>query len=169
MSTAVVPVEKQLEKKAASWAQTFVDHARTQIANAAPAGLGPYADAAGSVASEYIASSATGAALGAAHAKWGLDSKRGPLDGFVAVAGAVASVALCVWAPGAAAHARHVGASAATVLAFRRSCELVSHQPIPSGAALTGAPRIQRIAAPGASANVPGEDPIERVARTLGG
>jgi hypothetical protein len=57
-----------------------------------------------------------------------------------------------------------VGAKAFTVLSFRKSYELVKHEPL--GATTTA--RVQRVSLPGKGPGVAGEDPIEAAARALG-
>jgi hypothetical protein len=118
----------------------------------------------GTVLGDFAVASVVGSSLGAAHAKWGLDTPAGPLDGWVMGASAVASVVLSGYSPEVAAYARKIGTAAASVLTFRKSYEVVKHEPLPGGAKLASAARVQRIAAPGTIA----DDPIERIAKALG-
>lgn len=119
----------------------------------------------GSALLEYTEGGVTGSLLGAAHAKWGLDSPAGPVDGWIAGLGAALGVALSGHFPGAAAHIRGVAAKAFTVLAFRKGYEVVKHEPLPGGMR----PGVTRIGAPGRGAGVTRADPIEEAARGLEG
>jgi zinc-finger of transposase IS204/IS1001/IS1096/IS1165 len=147
-----------------SWAQSMIDRSRQELASATPAALVPYANAAGTTAAAYVAGALTGSALGTVQVKGGLDSRRGAIDAWVAAAAGLLAVGLSGVAPGAAAHARHVGSAAISVFAFRRTVELVGGAPVPSGAALASGPRVQRIGAPANIMN----DPIEEAAKKLG-
>lgn len=147
-----------------TWVQEFVERARGEIQAAPPASAVSYVREGGNVLGDYSFGGVIGALLGAAHAKWGLDTKHGPADGWIAGLGALASVGLSGHLPEVSAWARKIGTAGATIVTFRKSYEVVKHEPLSSGGA---APGIQRIAAPGNFAT--GEDPIEAVARSLGG
>ncbi len=150
-----------------SWAQMLIDRTKSEIANAPPASPAACVSAMGSCAVEYAEAAAAGALLGATHAKWGLDSPGGPIDGLIAALGAAFGVAAAGYFPEAAAHARRVGSQAFTVLSFRRAYELVAHAPLDGGTA-SGVQRITLPARPGKGPGVAGIDPIEAVARALG-
>ena len=158
MSDAIVRHEPK------SWAQKFVDLAKGEIIKAPHATPATFAREAGSVAFEYVEGAITGGLLGTYHAQYGLDSKVGAVDGWLAGIGAILGVALAAHSPFWSARARGVGSKALTVLAFRRSFELVGHQPMPGGTA----PGVKRIAAPGTGPGVTTQDRIEAVAKDLG-
>jgi hypothetical protein len=147
-----------------SWSQMFVDRAKQEIANAPPAPLASYVKESGSTFAEYAEGGVTGSLLGATHAQFGLDTRAGPVDGWLAAFGAIFGVAASGHFPALAARARGVGAKAFTVLSFRKSYELVKHEPL--GATTTA--RVQRVSLPGKGPGVAGEDPIEAAARALG-
>src|SRR5580658_8169032 len=107
--------------EAKSWSQMFLDRARAEMANAPPTAATAYLREAVSTGLEYVEGGIVGSMLGAAHAKFGLDGKAGPADGWLAAVGAVLGIALSGQLPQVAARARGVGSKAFTVLAFRRS------------------------------------------------
>ena len=146
-----------------SWVQNFVERARGEINKAPPAAPAAYMRETGSTVGEYAEGGIVGSLLGATHAKWGLDTKGGPIDGWIAGASAIASVGLSGHFPAFAARVRQVGSKAFTILSFRKSYEVVKHEPLPGGG-----DAVQRIASPGTGPGIAGEDPIERVARRLG-
>lgn len=162
MSDIVPAVATPTERK--SWVQSFVERARGEIQSAPPATPISYVREAGSTLGEFAASGAVGSLLGAAHAKWGLDSKGGPIDGWLAGGGAIASVLLSGHMPEIAAYARKLGERSFTVFSFRKGFEAVRHEPLAGG----GAGGVTRIAVPGTGPGINGEDPIERVAKGLG-
>ncbi len=148
-----------------SWVQQFVDRAKGSIEKAPAKAPLSYVREVGSVAAEFVEGGAVGALLGATHAKFGLDQKGIPIDGVLAVAGALAGIALSGHMPGIAAIARRGGASAFTVLSFRKSYELVAKGPLP--VSVHGG--VTRIAAPSKRSGVGGSvDPIVQKAESLG-
>ncbi len=147
-----------------SWSQSFVDRAKQELASAPPVTAAVYITGAASTGVEYTEGAVVGGMLGATHAKFGLDGPMGPTDGWIAALGAILGVAASAHFPALAARARGVGAKAFTVLAFRKSFELVGGAPLASG---TATPGVQRIALPGKGPGVAGEDPIEAAARAL--
>jgi hypothetical protein len=157
------PIIKSEEKKP-HWVQQFIDRAKGTIAQAPPASATSYVRETVSTAGEYTGGAVVGSLLGAAHAKWGLDTKGGPIDGWLAGLGGLLSVGLSGHLPQVAAYARKVGTNAVTVFTFRKSYETVKHEPLLGGVA-NG---VQRIAAPGKGPGVHGEDPIVRLAQELG-
>ena len=157
-SNTTTAVVKAPEKP--SWVQNFVDRAKGTIERAEPKSAVSYVREAGSTAGDYALGGAVGGVLGAAHAKFGLDTRGGPIDGWISGLGAIFAVGLSGYFPNAAAYARKVGSGAFTILAFRKTYGGVSKHPLPSGG-------VTRVAAPAASSTVAGEDPIDRVARGL--
>lgn len=160
------PMSDQIVKapETKSWVQQFVDKARGDIAKAPPASAVSYVKETGSTLAEYAVGGTVGSLLGATHAKWGLDTKGGPIDGWIAGAGALVSIGLSGHFPQFAAYARKIGDKAFTVLSFRKGFEVVKHEPLAGGS--FGA--VQRIAPAGKSAAMHGEDPIEKAAADLG-
>lgn len=148
-----------------SWVQSFVERARGEIKVAPAASPVSYVRETGTTLGAYTSGGILGSLLGAGHAKFGLDSKAGPVDGWVAGAGAIGSILLSGHFPELAAQARKTGGDAFTILTFRKAYEVVKHQPLAGGNA---SPGVQRIAAPGKGPGISGEDPIERVAKGLG-
>jgi hypothetical protein len=146
---------------ARSWVDAFIERTRSVIASP-PASPASYANAGLTTLGTYVTAGVTGSLLGAAHAKFGLDSGGGPLDGWIAIGAGFASIALSASMPGVAAHARAVGAEALTVLAFRKGYEVVKHEGLEGGAS-----HVWHIPAPGKGAGVTREDPIEVAARGL--
>jgi len=116
----------------------------------------------------------TGAALGAAHAslKTGLDVKKVPIDGVVAVAGLVGAA---VMAEEEMAHdLRNVGTAGLTVLAFRKGYDFVAEKKLAKGESpggTFGPAQKSKIAGEdddgiGSDVDV-GEDPIVNAAKSL--
>jgi hypothetical protein len=99
-----------------------------------------------------------GAVLGATHARFGLDTKAGPIDGWLSAAGAIAGIALSGKAPGFAAAALQTGAMAFNILTFRKSFELVRGEPF-------GGHRVEHVRE---QTPAHGEDPILKKAEALG-
>lgn len=148
-----------------SWVQSFIERARGTIEKAAPGSPTSYVKETGSTAADYAVGGVTGALLGATHAKFGLDTKGGPIDGWLAGIGAIASIGLSGHSPKFAELARKAGSQAAGILSFRKSYAVVKHEPLAGGSG----PSVQRIAAPaGKGPGIAGEDPIEKAARGLG-
>jgi len=148
---------------AGAWVQNWVKQVRGDIAQAPAASPVSYVKETGSTVGEYTEGGVVGSLLGATHAKWGLDSPAGPVDGLIAGLGFLASVGLSGHYPGAAAHFRKIGAQAFTILAFRKGYEVVKHEPLMGGTS-NG---VQRMAAPGRGPGAQGEDPIELAAKGL--
>jgi len=168
-SPVVASKSAAVSKPAASephWARDFIARARQEIAAAAPTKLDSYAGAGAATFVQYAEAGGVGAALGALHAKHGLDRARGPIDGWISAAGAVASVALSGVAPEFAVHARNVGAEAFAVLAFRKTYELTAGESLP-GAVSGGVRRITT--SPGRGLGVTKPDPIEEAIRGIEG
>lgn len=162
MSDAIVP-----EKK--SWVQRFVERAHGAIEQA-PAGspIG-YARATGSTAKDFGVAGLLGGALGVSHAKFGNDTKFGAVEGWIAAAGALGAIGLSGTNPTAAALANRIGSEAFTVWSFRKAYELAAGRAFSASPAPLPTPRVQSIPAkPGTGPGIAGEDPIERVARSLG-
>lgn len=157
----IVPAPAVVEKK--SWVQQFVDRARGEIKAAPPASAVSYVRETGSTIGEYAEGGLVGSILGATHAKFGLDTKGGPIDGWISGLGAIAAVGLSGYWPNAAAHARKIGRDAFVILTFRKGYETVNHAPLPGGAS-SG---VQRINLPGSSP-ASAVDPIEEAAKGLG-
>lgn len=116
----------------------------------------------------------TGAALGAIHAsaKTGLDVKKIPIDGVVAVAGLGGAMAM---AGEEMAHdLRNVGTAGLTVLAFRKSYDFVAEKKLAKGEApggTFGPAQKSKVAGEddddgGSDVDV-GEDPVVAAARNL--
>jgi hypothetical protein len=150
------------------WVQRFIGLAKGEV-DKAPAAATPastYLREAGSTAGTYGLAGILGGLLGATHAKWGLDSKAGPIDGWISGFGVLGSLWAAGRWPEAAAYARQAGAFAFNTLTFRKSFEAVKGTPLVGGT--TGA--VQRIVVPaGKGPGVAGEDPIERTAKSLDG
>jgi hypothetical protein len=162
MSNAIqIPPAPKAEAK--SWSQAFVDRAKAELSAAPSVDVGAYVKETVGVIGEYAEGGVVGSVLGATHARFGLDSPVGPTDGWLAVFGALVGVAASGHAPMLAARARGVGSKAFAILAFRKSYELVRHEPL-----LGGTGGVQRIAAPGTGPGITREDPIEVAARGLG-
>ena len=147
-----------------TWVEKFVEKARGEIQAAPPASAVSYVRETGSTLGEYAEGAVVGSALGAAHAKFGLDTPGGPIDGWFAGLGALLGVGLSGHFPELAAHLRRIGAQSATVFAFRKGYGLVKHEPLPGG---TSSPGVQRITIPGKGPGVTGRDPIEVAAEGL--
>lgn len=166
MSDAITPAAPAATAVKKSYIAQFIDDAKGQIQAAKPATVASYARETGSVFADMLGSGAVGGGLGVVHGKWGLDSKIGPLDAWLAGLGAVVGVGLSGHLPEVASYARKMGEKAFTVFSFRRGYEAVKHEALPGGTA----PGVQHIAAPktGSSTVAGEEDPIERAARKLG-
>ena len=148
-----------------SWVQTFVERAKGTIEKAEPKTAVSYVREAGSTAGDYAVEGIVGGLLGTAHAKFGLDSRVGPVDGLIAGFGALAAVGLSGYFPQAATYARKIGSSSFGIYSFRKSFGAIKHAP------LAGAnPNVTRVAAtPTSGSQVAGEeDPIEKAAKGLG-
>ncbi len=157
MSDAITP--KPEERK--SWVQQWVDRAKGEIKAAPPTTPASYVRETGTTVGEYAEGGIVGSLLGAAHAKFGLDTSGGPVDGWIAGAGALGAIGLSGHMPLLAARLRRIGADAFTVLSFRKGYSLVKHEPFVGGGSA-----VQRMAAPGSGIAV--EDPIERASKGLG-
>ena len=147
-----------------TWVEKFVAKARGEIQAAPHASPAAYVREAGSAIGEYAGGAVVGGMLGAAHAKIGLDTRHGPIDGWIAGVSGAMAVALSGYAPEAAAYFRKAGAQAMTVFSFRKGYEVVKHEALPGGSG----GGVQRITIPGKGPGVTGEDPIEAVAKGLG-
>lgn len=159
-----------------SWVQQFFERARGVAAGhaSAPAETGILKAGAQTLGS-MLEGGATSALLGAAHAKFGLDSEAGPIDGWIAGLGALGAVAASKLAPGLVPHAIRVSQAAFDVLAFRKSFELVHHAPL-GGVGVSLQSGVQRVSAPPAISPHAGApvnplraqgDPIEAAAKGL--
>jgi hypothetical protein len=152
-----------------SWIENFVERAKGEIKAAPPATPVAYVRQMGSVAGEYVEGGIVSSLLGAAHAKFGLDTRGGPIDGWIAGLGALGAVGLSGHFPMLAERALRAGRTGWDILLFRKSFETVNHGPmIGAGNGAPGVPGVTRIAAPGKGPGIAGEDPIEVVARGLG-
>lgn len=156
-------VVKPAEKK--SWVAQFVEKASGAVEKAPPATPLSYVKAGGSVLGEVTTGVATGALLGAAHAKFGLDINGWPADGIIAGAAAAAAIATSVSMPQVSTMAQRVSGQAGAVFAFRKAYGLVKGAPLPA-APVSG---VTRIAAPGTGPGISGEDPIVKAAEGLPG
>jgi hypothetical protein len=143
-----------------SWVDGFIERTRSTIASS-PVSPAAYANAGLTTLGTYVTAGVTGSLLGATHAKWGLDSPVGAVDGWLAAGAGLLSVAVSGHMPDVAAHARAIGSQAFTILAFRKGYEVIKHD------GLEGASRVRRIAAPGKGPGVATEDPIVAAARRL--
>jgi hypothetical protein len=161
MSDIVKPPEAK-----ESWVQSFVKRARGEIQSAPASTPISYVREAGTTLGDFAEGGITGSLLGATHGKWGLDSKAGPVDAWIAGLGAAGSVLLSGISPGLAAHARKVGSQAFTVLSFRKGYEVVKHEPLAGGTS-SPSPGVQRIPAPGTGPGIAGEDTIVATAKNL--
>lgn len=150
---------------AKSWVQSFVERARGEIKAAPAASPVSYVREAGSTIGELTGGGILGSLLGATHAKFGLDSKAGPIDGWIAGLSALASIGASGHHPQFAAQARANAGRAFTLLSFRKSYELVKGSPLAGGTAIPG---VTRMSAPNRGPGIAGEDPIEKAARGLG-
>jgi hypothetical protein len=167
-TTAIVPGSPTPKGEVKSWSQSFVERARAELAAAPPVDVGAYVRETASLAGEYTEGALTGSLLGATHARFGLDTTYGPADGWLAVLGALVGIAASCHAPFLAARARGAGAKAFTILAFRKSYELIAHEPLPGGVATSGG--VRRIATPtGGAPGVTRPDPIELAAEGIDG
>lgn len=146
-----------------TWIQQFVDRARESMVPVVPPSAATYGKGLAATFGEYAEGGVTGAVLGAAHAKWGLDTKGGPVDGWLAGAGALLSVGLVGHLPAVAEHARKVGSQAFTVYSFRKGFEAVKHEPYVQAMGKG----VQRVAIPRTGPGAPHKDPIEEVAKDL--
>lgn len=146
-----------------SWVSQWIDRAKGDIAKAPPATAAAYMRETATTVGEYAEAGATGALLGAAHAKWGLDTAGGPIDGWIAAAAGLGSVLASGHMPKLAERARRLGADAFAVLSFRKGYGVVKHHPLAGGG---GADRgVERVAAPKSTGTV---DAIEEAAKKLG-
>jgi hypothetical protein len=158
MSDAIVTKPK-------SWVENFIERARGSIEKAPSGSAVSYVKETGTTAGDYAIGGATGALLGAAHAKFGLDTKGGPIDGWLAGIGALASIGLSGHFPRFAEIARKAGAQSVGILSFRKSYQTVKHEPLAGGSG----PSVHRVTVPaGKGPGIAGEDPIEKAARGLG-
>ncbi len=147
-----------------SWVESFVARGLAGIKKAEPATPAAYVRETGSVLANYAGAGIVGGILGAAHARFGLDTRVGPLDGWAAAAGAFFAVALSGVAPSYAATAGRLGAYSFNTLTFRKSYELVKHEPFGGGGSFSG--EVRR-SAPGKGPGVSKHDRIEEVAKGL--
>lgn len=155
MSDAIVKPESK------SWVQSFVERAHGTVAQAPVGSPVSYVREAGSTAGAMVEASIVGGTLGAAHAKFGLDSPIGAIDLWLAALGAAFGIGASKYSPFWAGVGRRMGQDAFATFTFRKAYELVKGQP------LTGS--VQRVAAPkpGTGPGINGEDPIERAVRGL--
>ena len=145
-----------------SWVQQWIDRAKGDIQKAPPATAAAYMRETATTVGEYAEGGAVGALLGAAHAKWGLDTAGGPIDGWISAACGLGSVLASGHFPKLAERARRVGTDAFTVLSFRKGYGVVKHHPLGGGVAPGG---VERVPAPKQSGGV---DAIEEAAKKLG-
>lgn len=147
-----------------SFVQSFIERARGVTQQAAPAHTAmSYVKAAGATAANFASGGAVGALLGAAHGKFGLDTKGGPIDGWLSGISAIASIGLAGKFPAWAAVAERAGSQAFAILAFRKGYGVVKHAPLAGGSG----PTVQRVAVASKGATVAGEDPIEKAAKGI--
>jgi len=162
MSDAAAITKPAEPSSGPAWVKNFVARAHGEIKQA-PAGTPvSYARTGGSTLLDFTEGGITGSLLGATHARWGLDSPVGPVDAWIAGFSALIGVAASGHYPGVAEHFRKVGTQAFTILAFRKSYEVVKHEPL-----MGGSGGVQRISAPGKGPGVSTEDPIEAAAKRL--
>lgn len=159
MTEAIQPAAPPPPPK--SWVAQWIDRAKGEIQAAPPATAAGYMKNTASLVGEYAEGGAVGGLLGAAHAKWDLDTPGGPIDGWISGAAGLASVALSGHMPQLAERLRRVGADAFTVLAFRKGYSVVRHHPLAGRKTVVG---VERIPAPASK----GTDAIEEAAKKLG-
>jgi hypothetical protein len=145
-----------------TWAQQLVDRVKADVVQPTPSTATPtsYLRAAGAAAARYTVGGAVGGLLGASHARFiatgGNDTRFGPVEMYVALAGAIAGVGLHSSSPVAAWAALEAGADAVTVLSFRRAFELVAGESFGVGRLPAAPPK-----------TTPKVDRIEQVAREV--
>jgi hypothetical protein len=148
------------------WAQRFVDAMRGEIETAKPASAMSYAKTAGATTANFAQAGIIGGLLGAAHAKWGLDSPGGPIDGWLAGLGWVGAVGLSQVSPLLAERCSRAGDLGFGLLAFRKSFGLVNGAPL-AGTSLGGGATPKPLSP--AVSKLTGVDPIVSAAAGLGG
>lgn len=148
-----------------SWIQKLVAGA-SPAAPAAPSHSAmSYVKEAGGLFGRFVQAGGVGAVLGAAHAKVGLDTKVGPIDGLLAGLGFLLGVGLSGSNPWLAQRLADGGTQAMTVLSFRKAYDLMGG----SSSSFHGEPN--QIPAPRvggyspAAARFTGEDPIITAAK----
>lgn len=126
-------------KKAGAWVKEWVSDVHAAFKppeqTATPV---TFTKSAGSTLAHYVSGGTLGALLGATHAKWGLDTRYGQLDGWIAGLGALFSVGLAKHFPAAAALARKAGNDAWVVWTFRKGYDVVHHSPLEGGSSSPG-------------------------------
>jgi hypothetical protein len=154
-----------------SWVQQFVDKARGAIEKAPVGTPTSYVRETGSTVGDLLEGGAVASLLGAAHAKVGLDTRGGPIDGWLAGVGSLASIGLSAALPNVASHARKIASQAFGIFMFRKAFEVVKHEPFGGTASFAGEhphSRVHHISPPTKGPGVHGEDPIEAAAKGLG-
>jgi len=156
------------KKTAGAWVKEWVNDVHKAIAPPEqPAATVSYTKSAGSTLAQYLGGATIGSLLGATHAKWGLETRFGDIDGWIAGLGALFSVGLSKWSPELAAAARKAGNDSWVIWTFRKGYQIVKHSPLEGGSAP------MHRSAPAASATMQGErgahkeDRIERAAREV--
>lgn len=163
--TATVPLAPAPPK---SWAQRFVDNAVGSIQAAKPADAIGYLKSAGSVTGNVLQGGTVGLLLGAAHARWGLDTSGGPVDGWLTGIGWAGAVALSQVAPWWSSRFEHLAEVSAGIWGFRNSfgwCGGKAGAGRVSFAGESSAPRAGET--PPRCAEEPDIDPIVAIASSL--
>lgn len=158
MADGSVPVVAQPK----SWVTRLVEGATGGIQQAPAKTPLSYVREAGSLTGRFVQAGGVGALLGAAHAKFGLDTKAGPVDGWAAALGWIFGIGLSGHYPWLAQRLADGGTQALTVLSFRKAFGLVGGQGMTPGGAQAPLPGIPFSPA---AARFSGEDPIITAAK----
>jgi hypothetical protein len=101
---------------------------RLQSAHAAATGIHPYARAGLHTLRAGGTSLLTGGALGFIDGKWGLDRGKHPVDGYLALASAAATMLLATDPDGLAIEARSVMSVSSGIFAYRKAKAWAEHR-----------------------------------------
>lgn len=143
-----------------SWVQRLVEGASGGIQQAPAASPLAYVREAGSALGKVAQGAGVGALLGAAHAKFGLDTKAGPIDGWIMGLGLLFGVGLSGHSPWIAQRCLDASHEASTILGFRKAYNLVGGTEMGAGQA-----PLPSIPFSPAAARFSGEDPIITAAK----
>ncbi len=141
-----------------SWIQKFFERQKTSIERAPERSAGAYVRNGFSTLGHYGVAGSLGSILGAAHGRFGLDTRVGPVDAILAGLGFATAVAASGTHPHLADYADRAGSDAFAIFTFRKMFGLTSSSPMTGGTGSGGAPRAAKIA---------GEDPIDLAAKGI--